>query len=246
MNILVLDDEQTIEAVALGLTMQSQAVTVLGATDGDAGLRAFYAHDPDLVVLSLALEGVDGFRVLQEIRSLSDVPTIVLSHRGDAIEELRALELGADTYLERPVRHLLLLARIRAALRRAELPPTLRNVAGISDGGLVVDFLNQRVTLHDQRVTLTPTEYRLLAYLLRHAGRTLPHRALVCHVWGPDFGATTNHLRVYITRLRGKVECDPRRPQRILTVPGAGYRFEQPTSWTFVTSGGGIAAHASR
>jgi two-component system KDP operon response regulator KdpE len=245
MNILVLDDEQTVEAVALGLTMQSQAVTVLGATDSEAGLRAFYEHDPDLVVLSLALEGTDGFRVLQEIRNLSDVPTIVLGHRNDDIEELRALELGADTYLARPVQHLLLLARIRAALRRAELPPTLRTVTGIADGELVVDFQNQRVTLHDQPVALTPIEYRLLAYLLRHAGRTLPHGALLCHVWGPDFGATSNHLRVYVTRLRGKVECDPHRPQRILTVPGAGYRFVQPTSWTFVAAGSGITARAS-
>jgi two-component system KDP operon response regulator KdpE len=222
--------------------MQSQTITVVGATDGDAGLLAFYEHDPDLVLLGLGLREADGFRVLQEIRSLSDVPTIVLSAHGDDIEELRALELGADTYLVRPVRHLLLLAHIRAALRRAELPPSLRNVAGIADGELVVDFRTQRVALHDERVTLTRTEYRLLAYLLRHAGRTVPHRALLCHVWGPDFGATTNHLRVIVTRLRAKIERNPRRPQRLLTVPGEGYRFPQSTSRTFVTDAGSTTA----
>ena len=228
MKILVVDDDpQILDAVTIGLQLQWRDSTVLAAADGEAGLRRFRDEAPDVVVLDVALPGLDGFAVLQEIRRVSDVPVLMLTARGEELDQVRGLELGADDYVVKPFSHLALLARIRAVLRRAELPPPARALPDFAAGDLAISFAAQRVTLRGQAVRLTPVEYRLLYHLVRSEGRLLPHQALLDRVWGEGYGASTDYLKVFISRLRGKLERDGA-PRYIETERGVGYRFMRP------------------
>jgi DNA-binding response OmpR family regulator len=229
MKILVIDDDpQILDAVTIGLQLQWQDCTVLTATDGERGLDCFYQHDPDVVLLDVAMPRKNGFEVLQEIRRVSDVPVIMLTARGEETDQVRGLELGADDYVVKPFSHLALLARIKAVLRRAELPQPVRAQPDFVAGDLAINFQDHRVTLRGQPVKLTPIEYKLLYHLVRNAGRLMPHQALLDRVWGSDYGATTDHLKVYISRLRAKLEPDPNGPRYIETERGLGYRFVRP------------------
>jgi two-component system KDP operon response regulator KdpE len=180
-----------------------------------------------VVVLDVAMPGKSGFEVLQEIRRISDVPVILLTARGEELDQVRGLELGADDYVVKPVRHLALLARIKAVLRRAELPPPLQALPDFVAGDLAVNFQNHQVTLQGQSVKLTPVEYKLLYHLVRNAGRLMTHQALLDHVWGEDYSATTDHLKVFISRVRAKIE-PPGGAHYIETERGLGYRFVRP------------------
>ena len=228
MKILVVDDDQPIlDALTLGFQLQWQDATVLVAHDGEAGLRAFYEHSPDVVVLDVAMPGKSGFEVLQEIRRTSDVPVLMLTARGEELDQVRGLELGADDYVVKPVRHLVLLARIRAVLRRAELPPPLEALPDFVAGELAINFQSHRVTLQGAPVKLTPVEYKLLYHLVRNVGRLLPHQALLERVWGAEYGATPEYLKVFISRLRAKIE--PAGGMRYIeNERGLGYRFVLP------------------
>jgi two-component system KDP operon response regulator KdpE len=233
MNILLLDDDpQLLDAVAVGFALQWPDCAVIGVPDGAAGLKAFYEQDPDLIVLNVSLAGVNGMDLLQRIRRISDIPVVVLTARGREIEEIRALELGADDYIVKPVSVLALLARIKAVLRRCELPAPIRPASVLDVGDLVIDFANFTVVARGEPVTLGPIEYQLLYHLVRNADHPVPHAALLNRVWGPDYGATLNHLRVSIARLRARIERDPHRPEWIQTEPGIGYRFVRPTDAT--------------
>ena len=228
MKILLVDDDPHIlDALAVGLQLQWQDAEVLTAVDGEAGLAAFYAHEPDVVVLDVTMPRKSGFEVLGEIRRVSDVPVLMLTARGEEADQVRGLELGADDYLVKPFSHLVLLARIRAVLRRAELPPPVRALPDFAAGELAIDFANHEVTLAGEPVRLTPVEFKLLAYLVRNAGRLLPHQAILDHVWGADYIATTDYLKVFISRLRAKLER-PGGPRYIETERGLGYRFVRP------------------
>src|SRR5581483_2911904 len=229
MKILIVDDdEQILDAVSVGFQMQWQDCSVSSATDGEAGLQRFYEEDPDVVVLDVAMPGKNGFEVLQEIRRISDVPVIMLTARGDEMEQVRGLELGADDYVTKPFSHLALLARVKAVLRRAELPPPARALPDFVAGDLAINFQNHLVTLRGEPVKLTPVEYKLLYHLVRNAGRLMPHQALLDRVWGPDADATTDHLKVFISRLRAKIEPDREGQHFIETERGIGYRFVRP------------------
>src|SRR5215216_1860771 len=185
MKILVVDDDPSIlDAVSIGFQLQWQDCTVIPATDGESGLQKFYEHDPDVVVLDVTLPGKNGFEVLQEIRRISDVPVIMLTARGEEMAQVRGLEMGADDYVVKPFSHLALLARIKAVLRRAELPPPARALPDFVAGDLAVNFQNHDVTVGGQSVKLTPVEYKLLYHLVRNAGRLMPHAALLDRVWG--------------------------------------------------------------
>jgi two-component system KDP operon response regulator KdpE len=228
MKILVVDDDQLIlEAVTVGLQLQWQDSTVIAATDGEAGVEAFFEHTPDVVVLDVAMPKKNGFEVLQEIRRVSDVPIIMLTARGEDIDQVRGLELGADDYVVKPFSHLALLARIKAVLRRAEMPPPARALPDFEAGDLSINFDNHQVTRQGQPVRLTPVEYKLLYHLVRNAGRLMPHQALLDRVWGDDYGATTDYLKVFISRLRAKIESKDS-PPFIETERGLGYRFVRP------------------
>jgi two-component system, OmpR family, KDP operon response regulator KdpE len=228
MQFLVVDDDPHIlEALAVSLQLQWPDSAILSAQDGVAGLAAFYSHRPDLIVLDLSLPQKNGFEVLQEVRKTSDLPVIVLTARGDDLSQVRGLELGADDYLMKPFSPLVLIARIKAILRRVEQP--LASAAGqtITAGPLAINLHNHEVRLHDEPVRLTPVEFKLLAYLARNAGRLLPHQAILDAVWGADYIATTDYLKVFISRLRAKLER-PGEPRYIETERGLGYRFVRP------------------
>jgi two-component system, OmpR family, KDP operon response regulator KdpE len=227
-KILVVDDDpQILDAVTVGLQLQWQDATVLAASDGEQGLRTFYDQDPDVVVLDVTMPRKNGFEVLQDIRRVSDVPVIMLTARGEETDQVRGLELGADDYVTKPFSHLVLLARIKAVLRRAELPQPTSALPDFQAGDLAINFQSHQVTLGGEPVKLTPVEYKLLYHLVRNAGRLMPHEALLDRVWGADYGATTDYLKVYVSRLRAKLER-PGGPHYVETERGLGYRFVRP------------------
>ncbi len=229
MKILVVDDDpQILDAVTIGFQLQWQDSTVIPATDGEAGLQLFYEHDPDVVVLDVAMPGKNGFEVLKQIRRISDVPVIMLTARTEEIDQVRGLELGADDYVVKPFSHLALLARVKAVLRRAELPSPVRALPDFVAGDLAINFQNHQVTVRGEPKKLTPVEYKLLYHLVRNAGRLMPHQALLDRVWGSEYGASPDYLKVFISRLRAKLELDGDGPRFIENERGLGYRFISP------------------
>ena len=229
MKILVVDDDPNIlEALTVSLELQWPDSAVIAAGDGEAGLAAFYEHGPSVVVLDVSMPRRNGFEVLREIRRVSGVPVIMLTARGDDMSQVRGLGLGADDYLVKPFSPLVLVARIKAVLRRAEgAAPATSPPPDFAVGELAIDFANHEVTLAGEPVKLTPVEFKLLAYLVRNVGRLLPHQAILDHVWGADYIATTDYLKVFISRLRAKLER-PGGPRYIETERGLGYRFVRP------------------
>ena len=229
MRILVVDDEpDLIESVQLGLTLQWREVEVLGATNGDMALEMVEREAPDVVLLDIGLPGRDGFDVLRELRTFSDVPVVMLTARDDAMDKVKGLELGADDYVTKPFNHLELMARVRAVLRRHDMPAPASRTPSFHSGDLEVDFARQEVRLGGERVELTPTEYKLLYHLVRNAGHVLPHATLLAKVWGRDYMDETDYVRVYIRRLRDKLGDDPDHPHFIETERRLGYRFLAP------------------
>ncbi len=228
MKILVVDDDpQMLEAVTVSLELHWQDSHILAARDGEEGLRLFFEGDPDVVLLDVSMPGKNGFDVLKEIRQVSDVPVLMITARGEETAQVRGLELGADDYLVKPFSHLALLARIKAVLRRTEMPPPVRTLPDFTAGKLAISFQNQTVTVNGQPVNLTPIEYKLLYHLVRNAGRVMPQTALLDRVWGADYDATPDYLKVYVSRLRSKLEKDDGE-HYIETVRGLGYRFVRP------------------
>ncbi len=228
MKILVVDDDPLIlDALTVGLSLQWQDAEVIAAEDGEAGLAMFYDQTPDVVVLDINMPRKNGFEVLQEIRRISDVPVLMLTARGDETAQVRGLEMGADDYIVKPFSHLVLLARIKAVLRRAELPPPVAAAPDFVAGELTINFQNHETTVAGEPVKLTPVEYKLLFHLVRNAGRLMPHRTLLDRVWGADYVASNDYLKVFISRLRAKIER-PGGLHYITTERGLGYRFIRP------------------
>jgi DNA-binding response OmpR family regulator len=228
-KILVVDDEQRLlDALTVGFQFQWQDATVLAAHDGEEGLRLFDAHDPDVVVLDVGLPGISGFEVLRKIRQVSDVPVIMLTAAADEMDHVRGLELGADDYLVKPFSRIALMAHIKAVLRRSELQSPARALPDFVAGDLAINFDSQQVTVQGEPVELTPVEYKLLFHLVRNVNRLMPHQALLDRVWGAEYGATEHYLRVFISRLRSKLER-PSGQRYIETERGRGYRFVRPS-----------------
>jgi two-component system KDP operon response regulator KdpE len=225
MKVLVIDDDPRLrEALEVGIQLQWQDAQVLTAPDGETGLAQFFSEEPDVVLLDVLMPGVNGFEVLEAIRRVSDVPVILLTARDEDVDQVRGLELGADDYIGKPFSHLTLMARIRAVLRRAELPPPVNALPDFQAGELTIHFQNQEVTLAGRRIALTPVEYKLLYHLVRNAGHLLPHQALFDRVWGGDYQASPEYLKVFVSRLRSKLRQDGG-PEYIETERGRGYRF---------------------
>jgi two-component system KDP operon response regulator KdpE len=227
MKILVVDDDAHIrEAVAVGLQLHWPDAEILEAKDGEEGIDLFFEHTPDVVLLDVAMPGKNGFEVLRAIRRVSDVPVVMLTARSEEADQVRGLELGADDYVVKPFGHLALLARIQAIRRRAEMAPA-HDVPDFAAGPLAIDFKDEGVALHGEPVRLTPVEYKLLYHLVRNAGRLMTHQALLDRVWGPDYGASVDYLKVFISRLRHNIE-PAGGPRFIETERGLGYRFVRP------------------
>jgi two-component system KDP operon response regulator KdpE len=229
MRILVVDDEpDVVESVRLGFTLQWREVEVLGAATGEAALDIVERQAPDIVLLDVGLPDKDGFAVLRELRAFSDVPVVMLTARDDAMDKVKGLELGADDYVTKPFNHLELMARVKALLRRLDMPAPASRAPSFRSGDLEVDFAKQEVRLYGERVELTPTEYKLLYHLVRNAGHVLQHGTLLAKVWGREYVDEVDYIRVYIRRLREKLGDDPEHPRYIQTERRLGYRFLAP------------------
>jgi two-component system KDP operon response regulator KdpE len=226
MRILVVDDEpDVVESVRLGFTLQWREVDVLEANDGDSALDLVEREHPDIVLLDVGLPGMDGFEVLRQIREFSDVPVLMLTARDDAMDKVKGLELGADDYVTKPFNHLELMARVKAVLRRLEMPAPASRTPSFQAGDLEVDFAKQEARLRGERLVLTPTEYKLLYHLVRNAGHVLEHATLLAKVWGREYVDEVDYIRVYIRRLRDKLGDPSDSPRYIQTERGTGYRF---------------------
>ena len=220
MKVLLVDDDPTLRRT-LGIGLRAEGHKVLIAADGRTALEAVREDHPDLVVLDLGLPDLSGVEVLRQIRGRSTLPVVVLSARAESTEKVEALDLGADDYVTKPFGMEELLARVRAAARRAG-----SDVPVLQVGDLVVDLPARRVTRRGEVVRLTPTEWGLLEMLMRTPGRLVSQRDLLHEVWGPAYDKETNYLRVYVGSLRKKLEDDPANPRYLITEPGIGYRFE--------------------
>ena len=220
MRVLVVDDDATLRStLAIGLRAADHEVLI--AADGRTALQALREDRPDVVVLDLGLPDLSGIEVLRRLRAWSTTPVVVLSARAESTEKVEALDLGADDYVTKPFGMDELLARIRAAARRAG-----SDVPVLEAGDLVIDLPARRVTKAGEVVRLTPTEWGLLEMLVRTPGRLITQRDLLHEVWGPAYDKETNYLRVYVGALRKKLEDDPSAPRHLITEPGMGYRFE--------------------
>ena len=220
--ILLVDDEEALLRT-LSMNLRARDYDVTTAKDGETALAELRRQVPDAVILDLGLPGISGVDVLRELRDWSSVPVIVLSARHGSKDKVEALDVGADDYVTKPFGIDELLARLRAAVRRAGVPETQT----LNAGDLQIDLQDRRVLRAGTEVRLTPTEWGLLAALVTRPGRLVPQRQLLHEVWGPVYETETNYLRVHMANLRRKLETDPSRPQHLLTEPGMGYRFVQ-------------------
>ncbi len=228
MKLLIAEDTPEIaRAVAYGarLTWPDCGVTIAGS--GEEALARFHEQRPDLVVLDVQMPPPDGFEVCRRIRESSRVPILMLTVRDETLDKVHALDLGADDYLTKPFDHLELLARLRALVRRSSTPPTPTETA-FTVGDLTLDPGAQEVRVGGEEVRLTPTEYRLLEVLVRRAGAVVPHQVLLQEVWGDDYIADPQYLKVFVRRLRNKLGDDREHPRYIQTARGMGYRLVLP------------------
>ena len=227
MKVLIVDDEPDVAAVvAMGIGYQRPGYAVSECHSGAEALGRISADPPDLVILDLAMPQPDGFAVLRTLRAQgNEVPIIVLTARGSEPDRVRGLELGADDYVTKPFSHKELVARIDAVLRRtrAAADPSQPHVLRARD--LQIDFAQRQVTIGGREVALTPTEYNLLFHLATNAGRVMTHEQLLGKVWGDEYRDEVHYLKVYVGRLRTKLERDPAHPEHIVTTRGVGYRF---------------------
>jgi two-component system KDP operon response regulator KdpE len=219
--VLLIDDEPQIRRL-LSVTLDASGYRSLSAATGQEGLSLAAHHQPTLVILDLGLPDLSGHEVLQRLREWSNVPVVILSVQDDQAGKVIALDRGADDYVTKPFNTAELLARLRVALRHAS---KAEEAALFQKGRLIVDLATRRVTLGGNEVKLTVTEYNLLRFLVRHAGKVLTHRQILREVWGQAHERDTHYLRVYIAHLREKLEVDAARPELIITEPGVGYRL---------------------
>jgi two-component system KDP operon response regulator KdpE len=218
--VLAVDDDAAILRT-LGIAMRARGYEVETVADGRSALQSLTERVPDVVLLDLGLPDVDGTEVLRRIRETSQVPVVVLSARHESDDKVEALDLGADDYVTKPFGMEELLARVRAALRRAA--PTRAPVVTVGD--LVLDVEDRRATRGGEDVHLTPTEWRIVEVLARAEGRLVRQSTLLHEVWGPSYERETHYLRVYLAQLRRKLEDDPSHPRMLITDPGLGYRL---------------------
>ena len=221
-RVLVIDDEPSIlRALRINLTARNYEVSTAG--DGASGLAAISRERPDAVILDLGLPDMDGTEVIHGVRGWSTTPIIVLSVWGAEHQKVAALDAGADDYVTKPFGMDELLARLRAAVRRAA--PAAPDEPVVTTQAFTVDLAAKRVVRDGADVRLTPTEWQLLEILVRNRGRLITQKQLLQDVWGPAYGSESNYLRVYVAQLRRKLEQDPARPRYLQTEPGVGYRL---------------------
>ena len=224
-RILVVDDEPQLTRV-LRTGLKSHGYDVRAAADGLSGFETFSDWHPDLVITDLAMPVMDGLELCRRVRAISPVPIIVLSAKGEERTKVEALDLGADDYITKPFGIDELLARVRASLRRAATVVNSEPESPIlTAGDFHIDLETRKVLVADREVHLTPKEFDLLVYFLKHAGKVLTHRTLLAAIWGGNYVEQNEYLRVFVGNLRKKLEPDPATPRYIITEPWIGYRF---------------------
>ncbi|MCL4369587.1 MAG: response regulator transcription factor [Chloroflexi bacterium] len=229
MKILIVDDDPDLaEALRLGFKLQWPEWQTLVADDGKRALELFAKEHPGIIILDIAMPKMNGFEVLRRVREVSDVPVIMLTVKGEELDKVRALEQGADDYVTKPFGSMELMARVRAVLRRTETPTPDSSKPSFHAGALSIDYSSRRVTVRGKPVKLTPTEYRLLCALAASPNQVLSHQALLVRVWGSEFLGEREFVKIYVKRLRDKIEDDASRPRYILTEWGQGYRLATP------------------
>ncbi|MFD5409742.1 MULTISPECIES: response regulator [Streptomyces] len=226
-RVLVVEDEPQIVR-ALVINLKARRYEVDAAADGASALELAAARHPDVVVLDLGLPDMDGVEVIKGLRGWTRVPILVLSARHSSDEKVEALDAGADDYVTKPFGMDELLARLRAAVRRAEpAAGSGEDEVIVETDGFTVDLAAKKAVREGRDVRLTPTEWHLLEVLVRNGGKLVSQKQLLQEVWGPSYGTETNYLRVYMAQLRRKLEADPSHPRHFITEPGMGYRFER-------------------
>ena len=228
-KILLVDDEPAFVRLVEQVLTQ-KGYEVLQAGNGQEALRLLFTHKPDLVLLDIVMPKMDGWQTLNRIRDVTDMPVIMLT--GKQVTErdiVRGLDFGADDYLLKPVRNKELVARVKAVLRRAELPSSLeaRKEITYNDDFLNVNINERKVMVNGKRVKLTPREFRLLALLVENASYILTHKQILEKVWGWEYTDDLDYVRIYISHLRQKIEPNPALPRYIITEPGVGYSFQK-------------------
>jgi two-component system KDP operon response regulator KdpE len=224
-RVLVVDDENSIRRY-LRAALGAQGFTVYEAANGMEAIQGVLAHHPDLIILDLGLPDMDGIEVTRQLREWSQIPIIILSVREAEVDKIAALDAGADDYLTKPFGTGELMARMRVVMRRlsggADEPV-------LQAGSLCMDLARRLVTVDENEVSLTPTEYDILRLLMQNAGKVITHRQLLRQVWGAAYEEEMHILRVNISNLRRKIEPDPTRPHYLITEPGVGYRLRTET-----------------
>ena len=242
-RVLVVEDEASfVEALSAGLRREGFALDI--ARDGREALDRFEAHRPDVVLLDVMLPRLSGLDVCREIRRVSDVPIIMVSAKGEEIDTVVGLEVGADDYVPKPYRFRELVARIRAALRRAQAQANLAEAARedsrrpVEVGDVLIDPQGHEVRVRGETVRLPLKEFDLLWVLISNAGRVVTRDDLIDEVWGTDYVGDTKTLDAHIRRLRRRIEIEPSSPRRIVTVRGVGYKYAEPATSASGTGGG--------
>lgn len=227
--LIIDDDDKLVEAVERYLN--KAGYETIAAADGVQGMQQMYSQRPDLIVLDVMLPRMDGWETCQRIREISNVPIIMLTARGQETDRVMGLKLGADDYVAKPFSLKELEARVEAVLRRSRLPPPAKGRILYADDELVIDSERLEVNRRGERVQLTAIEQRLLFYLAENAGRVLTNEQILETVWGSEYVNEVDYVKLYIWRLRQKIEEDPRQSKYILTERGIGYRFAKAQDW---------------
>jgi two-component system KDP operon response regulator KdpE len=223
--VLVVDDEKPLRDF-VRRNLEARQYKVITAANGLEALATFTTTPVDLVILDMMMPHLDGLETTRRIREISEIPIIILTALGEELDKIQAFDLGADDYLTKPFGVGELLGRIKAVLRRSRWVEPSSNKEKIVKGYFTVDLERLEVKVKEETLDLTPTEYNLLVYFIKNSGKTLPHRTILKKVWGPEYGDESEYLRVYIGRLRQKIEVDAMKPNHLLTEHGMGYRFE--------------------
>ncbi|RYX85274.1 response regulator [bacterium] len=224
-EVVLLIEDAAVLRHFLRSSLSRQNYEIVEAATGEDGLAKAAQCSPDVILLDLGLPDMDGIEVATRLRGWMETPIIVLSSREQEESKVAALDAGADDYLTKPIGVAELQARIRVALRHSRRQNAPMEEPVFSIDGLRVDLANRRVTLNDNELRLTPIEYKLLAYLIRNAGKVVRHHELLKAVWGEEYSTETNYLRIYVKHLRDKIKDDASNPRFILNEPGIGYRF---------------------
>ena len=223
--LLIEDNPEIVQSVALCFELRWPGTSLISASEGEKGLGLAETELPDVTILDLGLPDMDGLEVLRQIRTFSDVPVVILTVRGEEMDKVKGLEMGADDYIVKPFSPAEFLSRVKAVLRRSQMLEPKVDEKPFIKGDLKIDFATREVSIGDKLIKLTRSEYKLLHQLVRNEGKVLSNQTLLQRVWGPEYTVETEYIKVYVQRLRGKLNEEPGNPRMILSERGVGYKF---------------------